>query len=164
MNVPTVRDWQYYILENNLKSVDAILRLAAPDALTTYRDGGTGWTALEVLCHLRDLEEVAIERARLTVEEDSAALPSPDPDALAAERRYNEQDVETALREWRARRAAYLTYVQARPDGDWERVGLHPRRGPMTLFDQLMFLTMHDSLHIEQMTRVLREQRTSEPS
>ena len=162
MNVPTVRNWQYHMLENNLKSVGALLHLAAPAALTTYRDGGDGWTALEVLCHLRDLEEVVIERARLTVEEDNATLPLPDPDALAAERRYNEQDVETVLREWRARRAAYLSYLQARPESDWDRVGLHPRRGPLTLLDQLIFAPMHDSIHIEQMTRVLHEQRTGE--
>lgn len=159
MNIQTVIGWQYDLMENNLRAVDAILRLPAPVALTTYRDGGTGWTALEVLCHLRDLEEVMIERARLTVEQDLAALPMPDPDALAAERRYNEQDVELALADWRARRAAYLTYLQARPENDWNRIGIHPRRGPMTLLDQLLFLPMHDSIHIEQMTRVLHEKR-----
>ncbi len=162
MNVVSVRNWQYQMLENNLKSVDSILRLVPPAALITYRDGGAGWTALELLCHLRDLEEVVIERARLTVEQENAPLPMPDPDALAAERRYNEQDVETVFAEWRARRTAYLTFLQNRADSDWDRVGLHPRRGPMTLLDQLIFLPSHDGIHIEQITRVLREQRNEE--
>jgi uncharacterized damage-inducible protein DinB len=163
VNVITIRNWQYEALNNNLKSVEAILRMAAPETLTTYRDGGTGWTALEVLCHLRDLEEIVLERARLTVEQDEPALPTPDPDALAAERRYNAQDVEAVLRDWQQKRAAFLDYVRAQPDSVWERVGMHPRRGPLTLFDQLVFVPMHDSIHIEQMTRLLREQRTSAP-
>lgn len=161
MNLKTICNWQYHALENNLKSVESIIRMAATETLTTYRDSGDGWTALEVLCHLRDLEAIALERARLTVEEDEPTLPLPDPDALAAENRYNDQDIDTVLRAWQQKRVEFLAYLQARPDDDWHRIGMHPRRGPLTLVDQLAFLPMHDSIHIEQLTRLLREQRTS---
>src|SRR5690606_35782625 len=124
-------------LDDHLKAIESILRAAPPDALTTFRDGGSGWTALEVICHLRDLETLYFERARLTVEQERPALPNVDPDALAADRRYNEQDVETVLREWAEIRTAFAAFVRERGADDWERVGIHPRRGPLTLLEQL---------------------------
>ncbi len=161
MNYDIVRNWQYVTLNNNLKSGESLLRTAAPEALTTYRDTGTGWTALEVLCHLRDLEGIVLQRARMTVEQDNPPLPAPDADEMAAAGNYNAQAMETVLANWKARRVAYMDYMRERNADDWTRTGVHPKRGPLTLLDQFTFVAMHDSIHIEQMTRVLHEQRTS---
>lgn len=161
MTHDTIRNWQLITLNNNLKAVEWILRTAPPDALTTYRDTGTGWTALEVLCHLRDLEGIVLQRAQVTMTQDNPPLPAPDADEMAAAGDYNAQDMETVLADWKARRAAYIAYMKERSGDDWQRVGVHPKRGPLTLLDQFTFLAAHDSMHIEQMTRVLYEKRTS---
>jgi uncharacterized damage-inducible protein DinB len=138
--------------------------ITAQDA-TTYRDGGTGWTALEVLGHLRDYEAIFLERLTLTNEQPSGgpepALPNPNPDQLAAEGRYNEQDLQATYDEWGNRREALVTYLQSVTDEGWQRVGVHPKRGRMTLQDQLSLYAWHDINHIEQMTRILAEQKTS---
>jgi uncharacterized damage-inducible protein DinB len=160
MNHQNIRNWQYQQIENNIKSYEALLSLLDRDALTTYRDGGTGWTALEIICHLRDFEQVFIERAQVAVEQEEGALPFPNPDALAAEGRYMEQSLDEVLAEWKRRRAALLEYYRARPDADWERVAIHPTRGRLTLLDLLCMTPMHDALHLEQLTRTLREKRT----
>jgi uncharacterized damage-inducible protein DinB len=157
MNMERLHGWHYNQFENNIKSVERIILMSDPHALTTYRDGGTGWTALEVLCHLRDFEQVFIERSRVTIEQERGALPFPNPDALAAEGRYNEQSPDAVLAEWKARRTAFLAYLRERSDADWERVALHPTRGDMTLFDQVSLSAMHDTLHMEQITRILYE-------
>lgn len=159
MLIETVRGWQYNIMGYTVRTVESILSAADPNALTTYRDGGDGWTAVEVLGHLRDFETVIFQRARLTVEEDMPALPFPDPDALAREHEYNGQPWRTLLAEWQQERADCLAYWQARTEADWGRPALHPRRGRLTLFDQLFLTTQHDSLHLEQMTRILAEKR-----
>ncbi|MCC6612400.1 MAG: DinB family protein [Anaerolineae bacterium] len=159
MLIETVRSWQYNIMGYTLKTVESIFTAADPDALTKYRDSGDGWTALEVLGHLRDFEGVLFERTRVTVEQDLPTLPFPNPDELARQRDYNHLSWRTLLTEWRAERAAHLAYLQARTEGDWDRPGMHPKRGRLTLLDQLFLLTQHDSLHIEQMTRTLAERR-----
>jgi uncharacterized damage-inducible protein DinB len=161
MNLVQIRAWQYALLEYNLQSIERILRMTDPAALTTYRDGGTGWTALEVLGHLNDYEDVFIGRARMTVEQENGALPFPKPDDLAIAHDYNHQPLDALVESWKSRRAAHLAYLKDRPESDWARVGVHPVRGPLSLFDQLTLITQHDSLHLEQMTRALFEKRVS---
>ena len=151
----TTRKLQIESMQKGPQVVKTVLLLAAPESLTTYRDGGSGWTVLEALCHLRDLEQIFWERARLTVEQDFPSLPIADPDQLARERNYNSQEVWTVFDDWVANRQASLRYFQAINDGDWERVGNHPRRGRMTLVDQVIFIAWHDMNHFEQITRIL---------
>jgi len=157
----TVLGWQFTQLTNNIKSVESLVRMTEPQALTTFRDTGTGWTALEVLCHLRDFEQVFIERARVAIEQENGALPFPNPDELARDRRYNEQPVDAVLAEWKTRRADLIAYMRARADSDWDRPAIHPTRGSLTLLEQLFLATLHDTTHLEQMTRVLNEKRLS---
>ncbi|MDT8304319.1 MAG: DinB family protein [Anaerolineae bacterium] len=159
MLVATIREWQYKQMEDNIKAVEWLVRSSEPQALMTFRDGGSGWTVLEVVCHLRDFEKVFHERARRTVEQDNPPLPFPDPDALAREGRYSEQGLEAALAAWQERRASLLAYLRSRDGADWERPAQHPTRGEMSLFDQLFLVPQHDSLHLEQMTRTLYEKK-----
>jgi len=159
MTLAQIRAWQFTQLENNIQSIERVIRMADPVAITTYRDGGSGWTALEVLGHLNDFEDIFIQRARVTVEQEQGALPFPKPDDLAQEHQYNTLSVDSIMESWKARRAEHLSYLKARPETDWERVAIHPVRGPLSLFDQLTIITLHDTLHLEQMTRTLIEKR-----
>lgn len=159
MTLAQIRAWQFTQLENNIQSIERVIRMADPVAITTYRDGGTGWTALEILGHLNDFEAVFSERVHVTVEQEQGALPFPQPDALALEHQYNTLSVDALVESWKARRAEHVAYLKARPESDWERVAIHPVRGPLSLFDQLTLATMHDTLHLEQMTRTLIEKR-----
>ncbi len=162
MDIEKVRGWQLAQVNDHLKTVESIIGMREPDELTLFRDGGTGWTALEVLCHLRDFEAIISERFHLTVEQDEPPLPAPKADELAVERHYNQQAVQSVMADWKQQRAKLIAYLQERSASDWERAGLHPTRGRLTLLDQLLLLPVHDSLHLEQMTRILSERRLNE--
>ena len=155
----TIRNWQFQQMERSLLITKFILDTTAPDALTTYRDSGEGWTVTEVLCHLRDFETVFYERARLTMTQDLPPLPFPDPDGLAVEKRYAAQDAKTVLAEWGTIRGDFLDYLNGVAKEDWERAASHPNRGRFTLHDQLFLTVWHDNTHIEQITRILAEKR-----
>jgi hypothetical protein len=160
MNLTNILNWQYLSMNNNLKSYERLLAAADPAALATYRDDGTGWTALEILCHLRDFEQVFIERAQTIVEQDNGALPFPSPDGLAAERAYSQQNIGDAFTAWQATRAQHIDYLKTRSESDWVRTAVHPTRGILTLFEVACMPVMHDNLHLEQMTRVLAEKKS----
>lgn len=153
------RGWQFDQLRKSLQTVKSIIDSNPPETLSTYRDGGTGWTVLEVLCHLRDFEAVFLERAHLTVKQDFPDLPFPDPDTLAREKAYNKQNVQTVYEEWAGYRDEFMAFLENVADSDWECVANHPKRGDFTLNDQLFLTAHHDSNHIEQMTRILAEKR-----
>ena len=158
-SLATIRNWQIDQLRKSIPVIGSIIRSKSPEAMRTYRDGGDGWTTLEIMCHLRDFENVYLQRARLTLEQDNPDLPFPDPNQLVIDNRYNEQDIEAVYREWVEAREAYVTLLEGVDDEQGERPANHPTRGPFTLHDQLFLTVWHDTNHIEQMTRTLDEKK-----
>jgi uncharacterized damage-inducible protein DinB len=128
---------------------------AAPQDLTTYRDGHEGWTAAEVIGHLLDCERLFLERARLTMTYDCPDLPFPDQAEDVIKGRYNERDPQGIFSDWQQVRADYLAYLGTIPDDAWTREGKHPKYAPFSLNDQLFLICWHDMIHLEQMTRIL---------
>jgi uncharacterized damage-inducible protein DinB len=153
-----VRGWQIDQLRKAITVIGRLVETTTAQDATTLREGGSGWTVLEVMCHLRDYEPLFIERVRLTIEQDFPPLPNPDPDQLAAENNYNAQDIAQALSAWRQAREAFIALLESvRDDETWVRTASHPRRGSMTLHDQLNLTVWHDMNHIEQMVKILNE-------
>jgi hypothetical protein len=159
MRMDMIPSWQFLTMENNLKTIRWIVASTEADALTRYRDNGTGWNVLQVVCHLRDFEELFFYRARITMEQQHPDLPFPNPDQLATEKRYDEQQIESVLAEWQSIRANHIAFMKARTGSDWDRTGQHPVRGIMSLIDQLIVTAHHDTTHIEQIMRILMEKK-----
>ncbi|MEO1288580.1 MAG: DinB family protein, partial [Chloroflexota bacterium] len=63
MLLDSIRGWHLSQMEKGISILKNVVDAVSHEALTTYRDGGVGWTTLEVLCHLRDFEEVFLIRA-----------------------------------------------------------------------------------------------------
>jgi hypothetical protein len=159
MNIDSIRSWQLSQLEKGVSIMKNVIEPLSYQAITSYRDGGVGWTVLEVLCHLRDFEDVFFERSVLTVDQDNPPLPFPDPEMLAQERNYNGDNPTMVLAHWAALRKEHHAYLSARPDEDWERPAAHPRRGTVTLHDQMFITVWHDTNHLEQILRILAEKQ-----
>lgn len=157
MNIETIRGWQLSKLEFNIKAYAALLVHFSEADLKTFRDGDDGWTVLQVLGHLRDFEALFYERAQATVEEDNPPLRFPDPDELAEANDYNSQSVADVLRGWEINRQEHLTFLRHCSEDAWERPAQHPTRGNFVLHDQLFLTLWHDSLHLEQLTRILTQ-------
>jgi uncharacterized damage-inducible protein DinB len=156
--MPKVRGYLLEQLRNAIMTTEYIVQSTTqPDAMT-YRDGGDGWTVVEVICHLRDFDKVFLERANLTMNEDFPDLPFPSPDGLAADLKYNEQDLNAVFEEWKTSRENYVGYFEGVvTDDDWERAGNHPKRGHFTLNDQLIVAVWHDMNHLAQIGKILTQ-------
>lgn len=154
-----IRQWQYNQLKNNIRSYQSIIDNSDPDALITLRDGINGWTVLEVLCHLRDFEVVFMGRIQAMLTEDNPALAFPNPDTLAAEENYMDNTVVDIMQSWQTHRQAHLDLMQTIAEAQWERTGVHPTRGAFTPHDQLFLTALHDTIHMEQITRILNEKK-----
>jgi uncharacterized damage-inducible protein DinB len=160
MQSPTViRNWQIDQLRKNIRIIGRAIETADPQEATTYRDGGDGWTVLEVMCHLRDFEQVFLDRLCLTVDEEFPDLPVPNPDLMAQENNYMAQHLDAAYAEWTQRRNALLGYVATLGDDAWAREAKHPVRGSMSLNDQIMLTVYHDNNHLEQIVKILAEKK-----
>jgi hypothetical protein len=142
-------------LQKNAALYQMLLRDVDQSRATANRDGGDGWTVLEVICHLHDWEQIFSDRARMMVEQDNPAFPSYDTLTLVIENNYMGQQFSDMFSEWMVRRGKFLSWINQRSGGDWSRTGIHPSHGQITLLDQLIQVTTHDIDHLEQILRVL---------
>ena len=147
------------LMRDTLAILEYILADVSQRTATTRRDpndGDKGWTVTEVVCHLRDFDGIFLARARRIVAERDPALTGYDHEQLAVEGRYNEQELRVVLDDLRRSRTEFVTFFQGLDADAWNRAGIHAERGRFTLDDALMQVGLHDALHLEQITRILR--------
>ena len=142
-----------------------------PDAALARRPGATNWAAKEIVCHLRDTQEMFLLRL-----ETIAALNEPmiaasgmgprilalkpdgqpaTPDRWAEDRQYLRSDTADALKAFRRLREWTLAHLAALSPEQWHRGGIHPRRGRVTVEDFVTEMAWHDDNHLAQLRRAL---------
>lgn len=137
------------------KMIGNVFQNISQETATTLRDGPDGWTALEVLCHLRDFDAIFQQRAQMILDEEYPKLPAYNQDELAIERNYNGENVEDVYRTLQESRQRFVAFFEGLTDEQWERAGVHPRVGHFTMTDAAMQVSYHDNLHLEQITRIV---------
>ena len=142
-------------LQDTPKSLASLFQ-GVPDEVLRRKPAPEKWSMLEIACHLRDVEQLFVERYAKMANGDRPALRMLDQDALAASLKYNEDDPATALREFRALRQETVSLLGALAHQSWQRVGAHPKRGEITIAAHVDSHTGHDTNHLNQV-RALRE-------
>ena len=112
---------------------------------------------LEIACHLRDVEQLFVERYAKIASQDRPELWMINQDDLAAGLKYAEDDPATALGEFRALRQETVALLGALGHQSWQRVGLHPKRGEFSIAAHVDMHLGHDANHLNRI-RTLREQ------
>jgi DinB superfamily len=126
------------------------------EAVLARRPDEKNWAAKEVVCHLRDTEEMFGSRFELIVAMDTdPKLVGPTADRMAEERQYLRNDAVEAIAAFRRRRAENLEYLRTLTPAQWEKGGTHPVRGRMTIDTFLTLMAWHDDNHLDQLKRAL---------
>ena len=127
------------------------------DATLSRRPDGKSWAAKEVVCHLRDIEEMFIGRFGLILSMDAPklAFDPTTPDRWAEERQYLRNDADRALAAFRQRRDESLALLRTLTPEQWKRAGIHATRGPFTINDFLTLMAWHDDNHLDQLRRAV---------
>ena len=148
------------------------------DPVLSRRPGPKKWAAVEVVCHLRDIEELFMLRFhQMLGTEDPVFLvlgempPDPErwgiggrvgmplsPDRWAEERQYLRNDTTVALSAFRSRREESLALLQRLSPAQWRRGSIHVTLGRMTFEDWLCLIAAHDDKHLRQLQRALEAQ------
>lgn len=122
------------------------------------RDGPEGWSIIEIVCHLRDFDEIFYQRAQMMQAQEQPQLPAYDHEAMAINRAYQQQDLAEAYGALKASRERFIAFFAGLTPEQWARDGLHPERDSFTMTDAAMQVGLHDLDHLEQITRVLTQQ------
>ena len=145
---------------------DILRRLAAaPSALIEsgkglgretlhLRPGPSEWAIVEIACHLCDFERVSQARFQKMAFLERPALWTLDNDRVAAKGSYLAAEWIAKVREFRRRREDTLLLLRALPHASWQRTGVHPKRGEVTIEALAASLSEHDSQHIEKIRSI----------
>lgn len=144
------------------------------DADLSRRPDAKNWSATEIVCHLRDIEELCMMRFRTMLAVDdpkvlvAGATPANsaewgivgselpvDPERWAEERQYLRNDATLALDAFRRRRQESLEFLGRLTPGQWQRGSIHPTLGRLTFADWTALLAGHDDNHLSQLQRAL---------
>jgi hypothetical protein len=114
------------------------------------------WAPVEIVCHLRDAEEMFGQRFETILADDEPVLPDVGPsDRWADERQYRRHDAATALAHFRRRRGESLETLIGLAPADWQRGGERPGRGRLTIDRLVALMAWHDDNHLAQLTRAV---------
>ena len=127
------------------------------DEALRRRPASGKWSIIENACHLRDCERIYAERFTKTAHSEQPRFWMMDNDAVAGKLRYSEADLASVLREFKRLRADSVSLLRALPHGSWQRSGLHPKRGELTLERLAEVAVEHTDSHLAK----IRELRTS---
>jgi uncharacterized damage-inducible protein DinB len=128
----------------------------APAAALARRPGPEAWAPVEVVCHLRDLEESFHQRLALVLTSDEPRFPTTNPNRWATERQYLRHDAHDAARAFARRREETLALLRGLAADAWTRAGWQlDSRGRRTVDDVVTLIAWHDENHLAQLARAL---------
>lgn len=123
--------------------------LAKPGGLPPVPPGE--WSPVEIVCHLRNTQERALDRMRLMRDGKNAVIEGYDQTAWAVERNYKGDDVWKALEKFRSLRLMHVEELTKLPFEDWQRGGEHSEYGHITILGQTLHSLSHDAVHLRQL-------------
>jgi hypothetical protein len=126
------------------------------ERMLARRPAAEAWAPVEVICHLRDAEELFGQRFETILAMPEPPLLEAGPaDRWAGERQYRRHDPALALAHFRRRRGESLETLIALAPADWQRGGEHPARGRLSIDMFVALMAWHDDNHLDQLTRAL---------
>ena len=127
------------------------LSLAAPLERWAQRPQPAEWSLLEIMCHLRDVDqEVNLPRVDAILGEDNAFITGQSTDEWADERQYSKQDPSQAFADFVGARAKLVSRLSGLAQSEWDRRARHTFLGPTSLRELAEIMVDHDRLHLKQ--------------
>ena len=114
---PQMRERQIASMRLTCEILGHILRKLSAEDARALRDGPDGWSIIEIVCHLRDFDEIFHSRARMMLELEHPQLPAYDHEAMAIERNYQAESLDDAYGALKLSRAQFVAFFEALTPG-----------------------------------------------
>lgn len=152
---------EFQSLVEALEETPRIIRQLTDDLAgneRTWKPSPEEWSALEHVCHLRDIEQEGYAaRIDKLLRETHPFLVDIDGGKLAAERSYNSQDMRAALDAFARARRQNAAAIKDLTLDQLNRSGMFESVGTVTLGRLLLMMSEHDRGHLQDISAI-REQ------
>jgi len=129
----------------------------APERIWTTRPERTGFSLVEHVCNLRDLDAVYAKRIRSVLDKPLPRLPSVDGTALAQARQYSSESLTDAFREYEKARRKLAGILKGLSTSRRKRCGLRDGLQRVNIDDLVREIAEHDSTHQLEMEELQEE-------
>lgn len=145
------------MLERMGRLPERVIRLIEQESLEDLRRAGPGgsWGAVEHVAHLRDFDDVSLDRVDQILSEDDPELDLFDTDLRAIENDYHAQNPFDTAEAFRRVRSELVNRLDGLSDDDWQRTGHLAGNGEITLESLIQRLDQHDEQHFHELRDVL---------
>ena len=123
------------------------------------KPGPGEWSAHEVIIHLADSDGIGIDRMKRVIAEESPTLLGYDETAFAKRLHVDKQTIEDALLQIEVGRRQFGRVLRELSSSDFDRVGQHNERGPLSLHQLLQTYVEHFEHHLKFVTAKLARLR-----
>ena len=112
------------------------------------RPGPGNWSIQELVIHLADSEEIAVDRMKRIVTEDNPTLLYADETAYVERLFHDQQSLDDALTLFEVGRRQWSRVLRLLPDDAFSRQGTHNRKGIVTLGGMIEGYIKHLDHHL----------------
>ena len=112
------------------------------------------WSCADLVCHMTEMERRYIERFERIVRLDEPRIDAFDGDSIEPERALRDQSAFDVMDEFAVLRRQTVYLLWSLDDDDWERRGVHPYLGALTVMDVAREMNEHDLSHLWQLRRL----------
>ncbi len=142
-------------LKSTPETLKGLLSQVTLEHARSAKGGDEHWSMVEVICHLRDAEEISLQRIKTIRDQDHPRIARYDQLVLARERNYREADPYAALEMFTSFREQHAAVLSALSLEEWERVGEFAAFGEMTISAHTIHKLYHDTIHCAQIAHQL---------
>jgi hypothetical protein len=125
------------------------------DAAALRHKQGSEWSAVEVIGHLIDVNAIWFGRIQQMLSAERPTLAAPNVDESVQRNDYQNKQKDFLLITFAERRAELVDFLRGLKPMHFERVGIHPTRGEVTVADGIAILANHDRMHNEQLEQAI---------
>jgi hypothetical protein len=126
-----------------------------------WRPAEDEWCLKEVIAHLRDSDNLYRHQIELIAHNREPLLPDEALDILPSERNYRDEPLSELLNEYEAAREETVWLLRMLDEDDWDRCGIHPYRGRLSIHAIVRAIHEHDLEHLYQARRLHEAARSS---
>lgn len=145
------------LLERMERFPERVIRLIEDESLEDLLRAGAGgsWGAVEHIAHLKDFDDVSLERIDQILQNEEPELELFDTDVRSIELDYHAQNPFDTAQAFRVSRAKLVRRLAGLQPSDWSRTAIHPEVGRISLQQLVQHIDEHDVQHLETLREVL---------
>lgn len=140
-------------LEGQAERLEKVVKKYDEKALSKRPEEGK-WSAKEIIGHLADVESAYGYRIRMALAQSGTGFQPFDQNLWVENLKHQEKEAKELVKTFERLRKANLAVLKYVKDEEWERYGMHPERGKMTVENLVTLLAEHFERHVQQVERV----------